>query len=379
MGYLIIGYLITPLDLRFLLRIAILCGIIIWLKQKIKCSFCTRHVLYLGVYLGSIFFSMLFNSVHFSYEQNIAYFRTQFLIPLGGLLAVLLFGINKVFVKKLFWALSLSFIVNNLYALHQAFDGELRVSGLAGHYMGLAGVLLLSVPTLFILLARNNEKDKWKYYLTAMFSSIPVVGFNGTRTVWLVLFIIFCFLIWEFKNKKIAVITVFFVFIVSSILYFHPYYQARVLSISNMQYQSNSERLLIWQSSYQMFKDHPLIGVGVGNFSFVYQSKYILPEAKERFLTHAHNIYLHTLAESGLVGFFGFCLFFSYTLFTSFYIWRKNSNQEALILFVSTISLLLQGLTEVNIGNHTIITRIYWIMLGAYLVSSGMVTYKREA
>lgn len=60
------------------------------------------------------------------------------------------------------------------------------------------------------------------------------------------------------------------------------------------------ERMARWQSAWGMFQDQPLIGVGPGNYVVAY-AQYALP-GWENPLGHAHNFYLHVLAEMGLVG-----------------------------------------------------------------------------
>ena len=49
-----------------------------------------------------------------------------------------------------------------------------------------------------------------------------------------------------------------------------------------------------------MIKKYPLIGVGLGNFRYVYP-EYMLAGAKERML-HAHNIFLQIAVEMGIPG-----------------------------------------------------------------------------
>ena len=78
---------------------------------------------------------------------------------------------------------------------------------------------------------------------------------------------------------------------------FSPF-KARALSIFQPQY--HSERLCCMRSCLTMIKEHPLIGVGLGNFRYVYP-KYMLPGAKEYFL-HAHNIFLQITVEMGIPG-----------------------------------------------------------------------------
>ncbi len=56
----------------------------------------------------------------------------------------------------------------------------------------------------------------------------------------------------------------------------------------------------LWQNTSKMIKDHPILGVGLGAYQFVYprydQSSGILRAEQ------AHNDYLHIIAETGIVG-----------------------------------------------------------------------------
>jgi putative inorganic carbon (HCO3(-)) transporter len=60
------------------------------------------------------------------------------------------------------------------------------------------------------------------------------------------------------------------------------------------------ERLAHWQAALGMLAEHPLLGVGIGNYVPVYPA-YALPGWRDP-LGHAHNYYLHIAAETGLVG-----------------------------------------------------------------------------
>jgi O-antigen ligase len=60
------------------------------------------------------------------------------------------------------------------------------------------------------------------------------------------------------------------------------------------------ERLAHWEAAWGMLEDHPLLGVGVGNYVPTYPS-YALPGWKDP-LGHAHNYYLHVAAETGIAG-----------------------------------------------------------------------------
>ncbi len=62
-------------------------------------------------------------------------------------------------------------------------------------------------------------------------------------------------------------------------------------------------RLKLWRSSLRMIRDHPLLGVGPGNFLRVYRTRYVLPAAWEEFnLGHAHSFLLDHWTRLGVLG-----------------------------------------------------------------------------
>jgi len=68
---------------------------------------------------------------------------------------------------------------------------------------------------------------------------------------------------------------------------------------------SFSRRSQLTQMALTMFKDRPLTGVGLNNFTVVMDQYGYIP-ATTRFLQPVHNIYLLLLSETGLVGTLGF-------------------------------------------------------------------------
>lgn len=60
------------------------------------------------------------------------------------------------------------------------------------------------------------------------------------------------------------------------------------------------ERMAHWQAAWYMFQANPWLGVGAGNYATAYPSFYVGDWLDP--LGHAHNYYLNTLAELGLLG-----------------------------------------------------------------------------
>lgn len=63
---------------------------------------------------------------------------------------------------------------------------------------------------------------------------------------------------------------------------------------------SLDQRLDLWRVATDMFAQRPLVGMGPGSFKEIYfQTGLVVPGET---LQHAHNLYLHVAAETGLIG-----------------------------------------------------------------------------
>jgi O-antigen ligase len=70
---------------------------------------------------------------------------------------------------------------------------------------------------------------------------------------------------------------------------------------------STAERLAHWIAGIHMFIDHPILGVGIGNYPDAYPQYYITIFVNS--LGHAHNYYINIAAETGFIGLIAFLLF----------------------------------------------------------------------
>ena len=71
----------------------------------------------------------------------------------------------------------------------------------------------------------------------------------------------------------------------------------------------DGERLLLIESSYNMWRDNKLFGIGLTNWKEKYQGQYMLPEAKEPKLATPHNVVMFYFSTTGLIGGFGYVVF----------------------------------------------------------------------
>ena len=84
-----------------------------------------------------------------------------------------------------------------------------------------------------------------------------------------------------------------------------PSFVARLWSVTDLRAASISERLELWKASREMYLDHPLLGVGPGNWKLhypAYGTQGTRASEGELFFQRPHNDYIWVLTETGPLG-----------------------------------------------------------------------------
>lgn len=299
--------------------------------------------------------------------RGLKIFLGQFVYRTVPLFAILFFFAKRKYVSFFLLLSILSCIIDVMGGILVNGD-SVRLRGLYGHPMTLAGFLIITLPVLYAFLLDWKQKRKTLLISVVLFL-IGFVGLllNETRGAWLALALtlpVVTFL-YDCSIKKI-VFMIAFAAGTSLVFLNSPQLQNRAESITSTTLQSNTERVLMWQSAYEMFKDHPVLGVGLGQYAPKYLNEYKSPQAKEK-QNHSHNNFLQMLAENGIVGFLGFVLLFGYILLSSFKNSMRKLSPYHVLIFGCTLAFILQGFTEYNFGNSAVI-KYYWATLGCLLV-----------
>ena len=262
-----------------------------------------------------------------------------------------------------------SFAINGVAILYEGIvQQNHRADGFA-QPMTAAGFLSMIVPALILLCMTGKVTQKYRLFLGVL-TVLGIVSLllNGTRGAWIAVAVsctVVGFMAVQ-RKKRFFFGLLIAVFVFGGIFSFSPILSGRLATIGDMQFQSNSERILLWKSAFHMFEDHPIVGVGLSRFREEYQGGYILPEAKEPHLDHAHNNIMHMLAECGIIGVSALLIFwltwFSYGVVS----WRKMRSVAALVFLAVLLGSFLQGLTEYNLG-RSFVMKVYWLLLALCL------------
>lgn len=363
----------TAMPINFLVTAFIL-GIIkiIFYRNKNFVEIHSKHLIFISLFILCTFITVCINT-----DASFSYYRSYYISPLVALLLPLLFSFTYKKIITLLTLISLIFFLNACYINYQFIQNIIieRPDGFFNGYMLLCGMNLLILPILLTLSIHKNNLPKYIriFFFVTILVNIPAIIFENTRIVWISLFIVFFIIIFLSINKKIYLLLIFSLLIITSYNIFqispNSINRLQTISSTNSNVQQNYERILMWHSALNMFIEHPITGIGIGNYHKEYVSHYRSPLSKED-TWHPHNVLLSMLAQSGLIGTIGYLLLFIYLYYKSISNYIKDKNIIDLTFLSSLLAFSLNGLTDCNFVGHNLkeLTYMFYFITGMYLV-----------
>jgi O-antigen ligase len=238
-------------------------------------------------------------------------------------------------------------------------NGALRTGGFLSQPIVFAHLYQLPLAILvglFLTMLRWREKGTWIVGLSVLLGGIALL-LSFTRGVWIsfaAAVVVMTFLF----NRRIAFGLVIFMGIAGFAAFKTiPVFSERVRESVN---GSEFERVWIWKANLEMFKDHPILGIGYGDNNVealqAYYKKLGSPEVLlDAQANHAHNQYLQMLSGTGIIGFVVYMAIMVYFFVLALRVWRSLGSREvfqqglALGLIGAQVAFLVGGLTEANL------------------------------
>lgn len=340
-----------------------------------------------------IFAVTLFVSAAFSLERGRSFHKA-----VSTLFSMLPFFLALFYVRSwrlaaaIVGAFAVSAFLNDLWAalqvyFHLNFGWGNRPVGFSKSPTFLGSFMLMTIPVLFLVPAHLFSRLPWKVFCWGCsIFSIVVLFLTQTRGAWIAFFgTVIVLVLLEVRYRKVCLVGLI-VLLMACMTAFHEYpeYYTRAGQTLDPQFQSNTERVLMWKAAVQIFADHPIVGIGQDEFGLVYNRDYISPQAKERPVDpnnprsghgHPHNNLLKVLSERGLVGIAGFLLVHGFVLLQLYRAFRRAKNPNAYMFAFAAILVFvgvqMEGLTDTNLQISQI-ARTYWFLLGLCFAAAQM-------
>jgi O-antigen ligase len=257
-----------------------------------------------------------------------------------------------------------------------------RLKGFTSHWMTYAGLLM--IPFIFFCVAvllRRRSKKEALIISGGLAVVLAAIAFSLTRNVWLGIAAALGIFLVFFKPKYFLALAPLLLVLA---LLAPPAVRSRVLSIVDLNDESNRDRIYMVYSGLKIAGDHPWTGVGSNNIAKVIagnESRYRHPQAK-KINMHLHNNFLQILAERGI-----FALA-SFVLACFFIIWQlsrllpaRSGEWRAItagVLF-AFVGFLVAGLFEYNFGDSEIKFILFYFLSLPFLNLKGEEHVPNEA
>lgn len=134
--------------------------------------------------------------------------------------------------------------------------------------------------------------------------------------------ILMSILLYKKKHIKIILFCLLAIYFIVVWLGINPVLKRFSLIQSHL--TSETGRPKIWADTYNLMKDFPALGTGLGAYQYIYPKYKTIPS--RYFYDHAHNDYLELLADTGFIGFIIVITGYLIYLFKVIKIWSMRRN-----------------------------------------------------
>ena len=185
---------------------------------------------------------------------------------------------------------------------------------------------LISLSILVLIYAFFIKNNKSYFYLIVSLLCIFLLIMHGSRGTWVGLPAVFLLIggvYFKTQLKKVLLMyALVFLFVTvnlinpeSALVNRIDEFKTDTQELKQQNYQTSSGlRLYMWENSIEIFKQHPITGIGmyeIEHYNCELEKKGLLPQCFQ----HMHSIYFHELAANGLIGILSLLLTFGVALF----------------------------------------------------------------
>lgn len=266
---------------------------------------------------------------------------------------------------------ALAGLVSAIFAIMQGEISEeavssIRVSGLATNANQAARYFIIALVFFYYLRSKTEKPFLKFFYLVGIFITFFGVFFTVSRSGMLLLFgALGLILIFQPRVKnKVGLILLTIVALV--VLSFFAESIFRIIGDIFPAIQEGSDtvglRYNLWRAGWNMWLDHPITGVGIGQYNYLLRHYMVGFEGPTVNFASPHNTYVQVLSETGIIGF----ILFMAMLIRSFQnLWPTalEIDEEFRSLrdtwFIVLLVISVGGISITDLGN-----KVFWMVLG---------------
>lgn len=271
------------------------------------------------------------------------------------------------------WVVPVTGAMHAAYGLYQFAEGMTRAVGVHENPNAFGTAMLIAQFLGVMALAMEKGRRRW---LVVPYVALTTGGLlaSGSRGSWLGVAagaVVFAATYARVRReqlrshrvKAVAVVVLLALVVGASVaVWGNDYLQRRFESIFTL--DRNQDRIVLYRTVWNMFKAYPLTGVGPNNIKHHYDD-FVVVDGRHTHHGMAHNMFLQSLAETGIVG-TAFLLLLLYAWFVVGF--PRGGSPASLGLYALLAALVVRDQVDGVSVNLYILFLMTW--LGATLIAS---------
>lgn len=247
-------------------------------------------------------------------------------------------------------------------------------SGLDANDLGL--MMALSIPVSYYLLIQEKGRMVWIYRMQIILAvtTVLLTASRGATLACLVALVIVPLTHARLTARKKITLLLTLSLLVSGVLLLVPESSWERLSTvpSELEHGTLTGRTVIWKAGWQIFREHPFLGIGSNAFRLVVSRVLEEPirlDDPDSPAPPAHNTFLSVLVEQGIIGFSIFCALLAVL----------GSSLTAMPAFPQKLWIVVMAVWAVGVSSLTWeMRKPTWFFFGLLIAQCGALVQKRE-
>lgn len=325
-----------------------------------------------------VLMAVMFISISYSTDKKIAIGETARFATYIALYFIIKYELNE---KR---------VLDNMLKLYIATGAIINIVGIVEYFKGIgyiqqsehgvmvrifstlensnnlgAFMVIYIFPLIMIALRERNRVKKAIYLLLCLLPLINII-LSFSRNAWVGL-VIGCIILALTYNWRIIIA----LFGLGGASLFIPQVWNRVREITDV--SQNLSRIKLWDIALMMIKDHPIKGVGNGNYRALYEKYRMLYKNKIEYYPgqnfHPHNIFIKIQTELGIFGTIAFLAMIISIMYRLISFIKKSSDEFYKSFYkgflASFIAFIAMNLID-NFFSAPKVIAFFWILIAVF-------------
>ncbi|HOX84950.1 MAG TPA: O-antigen ligase family protein [bacterium] len=346
-----------------LTQIAIGCAILCWFARIAITRSQSFQPIGLEIpfllFIGAAFLSLFFST---NAAQSAIFMKRHLLVLVFYVIAQQVQ--SKSLMQKLAWIFIAAMAVYSLFGILSFLqDPTVRVRHVQNSMTAGGLTMMGAVISLALLITHKRRKVQIALLLALLLNFICLI-LTSTRGSWLGFFSGALLVIYLQNRKLLLAIPVLLVLL----LLVQPETLAhRTRHFFDPTWRTNAKRISWWKTGWEIYKDHPLTGIGDVSTQTVYQ-QYAGPDIEES-IGHFHNNFIHIAVTLGSIGLAAFVNLLGFLFYRVWQVFRRCDRSAGLAMargwtlaaMAVWTGFVINGLFEWNFGDQEIVTALYFV------------------